>query len=206
MSTFGALLLAGGRASRLDGAAKPLLEVGGITLLDRAIAAVTDAGAAPIVVVGPGPVERARDAAVEWVREDPPFGGPAAAVVAGLAADRTGGADPEWTFVLACDLPRVDAVVARLVADIPLLPAETDGICLADPSGRPQWLSGAYRTGSLRSAASALPDHGRDAPVRLLLDDFAIAVITVDAAIVEDVDTWDDLDRARARALSEEDE
>ena len=57
-----AIILAGGRASRLDGAAKPLLEVGGRTLLDRAIAAV--AGCDPIVVGPPVPVH----GEVAWTR------------------------------------------------------------------------------------------------------------------------------------------
>lgn len=202
MSTFGAILLAGGRASRVGGAAKHLFEIDGVTLLDRALTAVQDAGASPIVVVGPRERHPESDD-IAWMREVPPFGGPAAAIVAALATPAEHASEPEWTIVLACDLPRVDDVVARLRADIPLLPADTEGICLADPSGRPQWLTGAYRTATLRAAASALPDRGQDAPVRALLADLAIAVVAVDAEIVEDVDTWDDL--ARVRARTEED-
>ncbi|WP_460772382.1 molybdenum cofactor guanylyltransferase [Microbacterium sp. GXF7504] len=197
-----AILLAGGRASRVDGAAKPLFEVGGRTLLDRAVAAVTDAGAGPVTVVGPVLDETLP---VRWVREDPPFGGPAAAVVAALAATQAtdAAADPDWTLLLACDLARPDLAVTRLLADLPLLPDDTEGVCLADEGSRPQWLTGAYRTRALRRAAASLPDGGRDAPVRALLDDLAIAALRAPDDVTADVDTWEDLERAR-RALEED--
>ncbi|WP_109211467.1 MULTISPECIES: NTP transferase domain-containing protein [Microbacterium] len=193
---LGAILLAGGRASRVDGAAKPLFEVGGRTLLHAAVTAVTDAAARPITAVAPVLDETLP---IAWVREDPPFSGPAAAIVAALRSWQEAD-DPEWTLLLACDLPGVGAAVRRLVDDLPLLPADTDGICLADRSSRPQWLIGAYRTRALRVAASALPDAGRDAPVRALLDDLAIVVVTASDDLTRDVDTWEDLEEARRRA------
>lgn len=197
---LGAILLAGGRATRVDGATKPLFEVGGRTLLSAAVEAATDAGARPITVVGP-----VLDAAlpVAWVREEPPFAGPAAAVVAALESWLAGAEpEPEWTLLLACDLPRVGAAVRRLVADIVLLPSDTDGACLADASSRPQWLTGVYRTRVLRDAASALPDRGQDAPVRALMADLAIAVVAAPDDLTRDVDTWQDLEEARARSAS----
>lgn len=231
VASLGAILLAGGRASRVDGAAKPLFEVGGSTLLARAIAAATDAGASPITIVGPPPEHPSTGARGEarasgevigalaptatpptsalsrlpdWVREDPPFGGPAAATVTALASWAARDALPEWMLLLACDLPRADAVVTRLCSDLLLLPSDTDGLCLADPTGRPQWLSGLYRTAAMTAAASALPDRGRDAAVRALFHDMQIAVVRVESGIVDDIDTWDDLARARAQAASEE--
>ncbi|MCC4909009.1 molybdenum cofactor guanylyltransferase [Microbacterium sp. cx-59] len=197
-ATLGAIVLAGGRATRLDGVDKPALEVGGISLLERAVAAAQAAGAASVVIVGPPGAELPHTVRVQ---EQPAFAGPAAAIVAGLGAlgGREAGAanDPEWMLVLAADLARPDAAVARLVADLALLPADTDGVCLADGSSRPQWLTGAYRTASLRRAAKAIPDAGRDAPVRALLDDLSIAVFRVPDDIVHDVDTWQDLEQAR---------
>ncbi|KJL41516.1 MULTISPECIES: molybdenum cofactor guanylyltransferase [Microbacterium] len=193
---LGAILLAGGRASRVDGAAKPLFDVGGRTLLAAAVTAATDAAARPITVVAP---VLDKTLPVDWVREDPPFTGPAAAVVAALASWSEDD-DPAWTLVLACDLPGTGAAVRRLVDDIPLLPSDSDGVCLADASSRPQWLIGAYRTGALRAAASVLPDAGRDAPVRALLDDLAITVVVAPDDLTRDVDTWEDLEEARRRA------
>lgn len=199
---LGAILLAGGRASRVDGAAKPLFEVGGRTLLAAAVGAATDAGARPVTVAAP--VLDDSLPVTAWVREEPPFGGPTAAVIAALASWRQE-SDPVWTLLLACDLPGVGAAVQRLVADIGLLPSDTDGVCLGDAASRPQWLTGLYRTSALRAAASALPDRGRDAPVRALLADLAITVLTVpddrtQDDLIKDIDTWDDLEQARLRA------
>lgn len=201
-----AIVLAGGRASRLGGAAKPLLEVGGRTLLDHAVAAVADCD--PVIVVGPRmPVA----GNVAWVREDPPFGGPVAAIAAGLAhletiAPETATpettttepttAEPAEVYVLAADLPNADEAVA-LLRQHPLSPAE-DGVCLSDASGRMQWLTGRYRVDALRAAARALPDEGRDASARVLLG--GLTLTAVDAGgLAADVDTWDDLERARAK-------
>ena len=193
---LGAILLAGGRGTRVDGAVKPLFEVGGRTLLSTAVTAATDAGAQPLTVVAPMLDE---SLPVGWVREDPPFGGPAAAVVAALASWPAED-DPEWTLVLACDLPGVDAAVRRLVDDLPMLPADTEGLCLGDASSRPQWLTAVFRTRALRQAASALPKGGRDQPMRALVEDVAIAVVAAPDDLTRDVDTWEDLNEARARA------
>ncbi|MGN6221766.1 MAG: molybdenum cofactor guanylyltransferase [Microbacterium sp.] len=196
MTTLGAILLAGGRASRVDGAAKPLFDVGGRTLLAAATQAAADAGARPVTVVAPVLDETLP---VVWVREDPPFSGPAAATLAALATWPAAD-DPDWTLLLACDLPAIDAAVRRLVADIVLLPSDADGLCLGDASSRPQWLVGVYRTRALRQAASALPNRGADASMRALLADLAITVASVPGDLTRDVDTWEDLEEARARA------
>ncbi len=129
-----AILLAGGRGSRVGGAVKPLFEVGGSTLLAAAIDAVRAGGTGRVVVVAPV-LDAALD--VDWVREDPPFGGPVAAVVAALPA-----VDADEVYVIACDLAAPAAAVHRLTAPIP---PGADGVCLDD--GRRQWLIGRYRTG-----------------------------------------------------------
>ncbi|GAA5206982.1 molybdenum cofactor guanylyltransferase [Microbacterium kyungheense] len=195
---LGAILLAGGRASRVDGAAKPLFDVGGRTLLAAATQAALDAAAHPVTVVAPLLDETLP---VTWVREDPPFSGPAAATVAALASWPVAD-DPEWTLLLACDLPDAGAAVRRLVEDAVLLPADADGLCLGDASSRPQWLIGLYRTRALRAAASALVRSGADASMRALLDDLAITVVSVPGDLTRDVDTWQDLEQARARAAA----
>ncbi|WP_168387112.1 NTP transferase domain-containing protein, partial [Microbacterium sp. K41] len=63
------IVLVGGRGRRMGGAVKPLLKIGGETLLARTLRALDRAGAAPVYAVGP-----VLDAAAEvrWVREDPP--------------------------------------------------------------------------------------------------------------------------------------
>ncbi|WP_194765013.1 molybdenum cofactor guanylyltransferase [Microbacterium sp. UFMG61] len=186
-----AIVLAGGRASRLGGAAKPLLEVGGRTLLDHAVAAVADCD--PVIVVGPRmPVA----GNIAWVRENPPFGGPVAAIAAGLAHLGSTALETAEVYVLAADLPNADEAVA-LLRRHPLSPSE-DGVCLSDASGRMQWLTGRYRVDALRAAAQALPDEGRDASARALLG--GLTLTAVDAGgLAADIDTWDDLERARAK-------
>ncbi|AZS36767.1 Molybdenum cofactor guanylyltransferase [Microbacterium lemovicicum] len=102
-----AIILAGGAARRLGGVAKPLLEVRGRSLLQRAVDAARGAGCADVVVVGP---PASGVSGVRTVREDPAFGGPVAAIAAALPAVAT-----DWVLVLAADLPRSADAVALLV-------------------------------------------------------------------------------------------
>lgn len=184
-----AIVLAGGRASRLGGAAKPLLEVGGRTLIDGVLAALADAGVDPIVVCGP-PMPVARE--VSWVREDPPFGGPVTGIAAGLRA-----VDAERVALLAADLARPAAALAVLLPHAVEL-TEADAVCLADPDGRSQWLAGVYRADALRRGLAALADSGRDASLRDLLRGMRIRTVPASREAVADVDTWQDLEQARA--------
>lgn len=180
-----AIVLAGGRASRLGGVDKPQLVVDGISLLDHAVRAVSWCD--PIVIVGPtAPVA----AKVVWTRESPAFGGPVAAIAAGLEL-----IDRDDVCIIAADIPRaVDAVA--LLREHPS--GDADGLCLADAAGRAQWLIGRYRTAALRAALRDLPDSGRDASIRSIVSGLRLDVLTAEG-LVADVDTWDDLERARAR-------
>jgi molybdopterin-guanine dinucleotide biosynthesis protein A len=181
-----AILLAGGRASRVGGAAKPLFEIAGSTLLERAVQAVS--GCSPVIVVGDA-VAGIDD--VVFTREEPPFGGPGAAVV--WALDRLHD-EPEFTYLLGCDLPGAGDAVRRLEARLAALPADVDGLCLADGAGRPQWLIAAYRTAALRRT-SARPG----ASMQALLAPLHITTIPAPESETMDVDTWHDLANARRR-------
>ena len=198
--TVGAILLAGGRASRVDGAAKPLFDVGGQTLLARAVTAVTAAGARPIVVAAPdprpGPRRRMGAARILPSAARSRASSRRSASRARGRPSPTGRSSSHATSLASMPPSR------GCSSDILLVPADTDGVCLGDPSSRPQWLTGIYRTAALRRAAEAMPDGGRDAPVRALLDDLAITVIAVPGDLTDDVDTWEDLSRARAAAGS----
>ena len=81
-AAYDAVVLAGGAARRLGGADKPGVRVGGRALLDRVLAACAGAahhrGGRPTPGPPPGPWR--------WAREDPPGGGPLAALDAGLRA------------------------------------------------------------------------------------------------------------------------
>ena len=189
--SLGAIILAGGRATRLEGAAKPLLEIDGISLLRTATDAVDAAGCLPIIAVGPSASD---DPRLTWAREDPPFGGPVAGIVAGLENIET-----TQTLILSADLPRAPEAVSFLL-EAAALGAYADGLCLADDSGRPQWLIGLYRTSALRTAAAALPEEGANAAMRELLADLEIATVRAPPGVTADVDTWEDLRTARLPA------
>lgn len=188
MTVPAAIILAGGRASRLGGADKASVEVAGRRLVDHVYAAV--AGCAPVVAVGPESLARP---GVTVVREDPPFGGPVAALAAALTAmsglpeDSPARAIDAEAWVLACDLPRASRIVAAL-KDLPI-PDDADGVVLADADGRAQWLAGRYRLGSLQRAFTALGDVD-NAALRQLLAPLTLHTITDTADASLDLDTW----------------
>lgn len=196
----GAILLAGGRGLRMGGVAKPLLEVGGRSLVQRAVDAV--AGCHPITIVADVLDPGIRG--VEWTREEPPFGGPAAGVAAALTGWPTT-RSPTWTFVLASDLVQPDAVVATLAAVRQQLDPASDGAHLVDADGHAQWLAGLYRTSALRDAVAGLPDGAPGQSMRALLPGLALTPVPAPAPTTRDIDTWEDLDRARADAAPLED-
>jgi molybdenum cofactor guanylyltransferase len=178
-----AVLLAGGRASRLGGRYKPGIASGGRTLLDRALAAVADAGR--IVVVGPRrPVERR----VHWTVEQPPGGGPVAALAAGLAVLP----ESDEVAVLAADLSGVTrGTVDRLRAVLARCPG-TDGAVLCDRTGQRQWLIGVWRRGAL---VAALPEQPAGQSLRRTFAGLSIADVPELPGESADVDTQADLAR-----------
>ena len=180
---FDAIVLAGGRGSRLGGVSKPDATLAGRRLLDIALAAV--AGARRVVVVG----DVAVPATVLLTREDPPYGGPVAGVDAGFAAL---GDHAPWTLLLASDLPDAEAAVTALLAADPA--ADDDGACLLDADGRLQWLLGTYRTEALARRLAERGDPPLTAMYRLLQP---LHLLGVDPgrASVADIDTPDDLAR-----------
>lgn len=149
---YSALVLAGGRAARLGGQAKPQLQVGGRTMLGAVLAAVADADRR--IVVGP-PQPVPGDVVV--VREQPPGGGPVAALRAGLPEVAT-----DVVALLAGDLPFLSAA---LIADLRAALA-ADGVLVVDDGGRDQYLLGLWRTAALRAA---LPTDGGAVPLRRVL-------------------------------------
>ena len=76
---LGAVVLAGGTAARMGGVDKAVIEIDGVTLLERSLAATMSA--LEVVVVGE-PVPTSRP--VTFTREDPAGGGPAAGLLAGI--------------------------------------------------------------------------------------------------------------------------
>jgi len=178
-----AIILAGGRASRLGGVDKAAVEIDGIALVDHVYAAVQ--GCVPIIAVGPASIGRD---GVQVVREEPPFAGPVAAIAAGVAALKE--ADAIETWILACDLPLAPALIARLSAVA--LPPHADAVIAVDADGREQWLAGRYRLSSLRTALAQFTDSS-GASVRALVAPLSLHTVA-DAGTARDLDTWADIE------------
>jgi molybdopterin-guanine dinucleotide biosynthesis protein A len=95
---FGCIILTGGAASRM-GADKGALVWMGLRAVDRVAALAGAAGAQAIVTVG------ATDYGLPLVRDDPPLGGPAGGVLAGVEHLRGSGCSR--ALVLAVDAPTI---------------------------------------------------------------------------------------------------
>ncbi|MET7697254.1 NTP transferase domain-containing protein [Streptomyces sp. NPDC005485] len=151
---YDAVVLAGGAARRLGGADKPGVRVGGRPLLDRVLAACSGA-AVTVVVAEPRPTARS----VTWAREDPPGGGPLAALAAGLRHTSA-----QYVVVLSADLPFLaGTTVRRLVAG---LRADASGEGLSGPGSRPNDSAVAVQgSGPPRPRTAALETGPEGAPV-----------------------------------------
>lgn len=180
-----AVILTGGTGVRLGGVDKASIEIAGQTLLEHALTAT--AVADEVVVVGPQvPTSRP----VTWTREDPPGGGPAAGLLAGLDALAF---RPELVCVLAVDMPRFSAgTVARLV-DVLLSSDEADAACLVDEEDRKQWLAGVYRYDALAGARPADREDEHGLSTRKMLMPLRIVGVPAVEGEARDVDTWADL-------------
>jgi len=192
------VILAGGAGERLGGVSKADLLLGGRRLLDHILDDLAAGRAGMplgrVVVVAPDSV--AVPAGVSRTLEDPPGGGPAAGICAGL--ELLG--DGALVAVLTCDAPRsARALPALLVAVAGASGgsggsgggAGVDGAVVRNAAGYDQYLLGIYRFAALRRRARE--EHGaRDVSARHL---FApLHLVTVDAGDLDrDVDTWADL-------------
>ncbi len=200
-----ALVLAGGAASRLGGS-KCDRDVGGRTLLERSLDLAQ--AVADDVVLLTGPARRpgagldlalAGRPGVRCVADGEDLLGPLAGLSAGLAAARC-----EWAVLLACDMPFVTpAAVAALARRASR--CEADAVVIRTPAGlapmpalyhRRVLAALAARRGvadlSLQGLLAAVPR--REAGP----DELGEAL---DGRLLDNVNTPDDLERARAAAL-----
>ncbi len=186
---FDAIILAGGGAARLGGTDKAMLEITGVSLLDRVIAAVADAE--QLIVVGPArPLLRA-SAPVTWRREHPAGGGPVAALAAALPHG-----DADIVVTLAADLPSIGPAVPVLLAALGGSPS--DCAALVDGAGRVNYLAAAWRRESLARALAAVGEPN-GAAMRSLVAGAMLIEVPDGGGWGLDCDTWDDIDRARSR-------
>jgi molybdopterin-guanine dinucleotide biosynthesis protein A len=195
------IVLAGGRSSRLGSVPKSGLVYANQTLLQRSLTA-----AAPLrrtVVVG-GVTAKELPAGVLLTRENPPFGGPAAGIAAGVATLTA--ADPEpsdFVLVLACDMPRIGAATTALlgrlanVSDTAGGNAGTDGLVSLDQNERVQPLAAVYRTETLTHVLAVRERRGAltGLSVFQLISGMHLAPVPVPPGSTDDVDTWEDAAR-----------
>ena len=181
--SFDAVVLAGGRGTRLGGVDKALLRVDGSTLLERVLDATRSASNA--IVVGP-PRDLPLPRSVEWTREVPEGGGPVAALAAGLER-----VEQPFVLVVAVDMPYVTRdVVVRLVESS----SEDRGALIVDETGKLQPLLAAYPVDPLRHRLRALGRLDGLSMTRLVE---GLSFVTVaDPIAARDCDTPADLELA----------
>ena len=148
----------------------------------------------PVVCVGPERQELVPAGRnVSWTREEPPFGGPLAAVRAGIQTLAEERPDVWLVAVIAADMPRVGSALPALVTLVThperAGAAALDGACLVDDSGRRQPLAGVYRTEHLSALLDGDVD---DRPARALFAGARIGEIT-DPDAAQDIDTMAEL-------------
>lgn len=184
---FHAVVLAGGRSSRLGGTPKARLRQQGRTLVELTVDAVREA--AGVVVVGPP--DLAVPEGVLRAREDPPFSGPAAGIAAGLRV-LVALPDADWTMTLACDMPGVARAVPLLLDAARAGPDAAGYVCVP-PDGHRQPLAALYRSDVLRGAYAG--QDPADRSVFSFVRDLPLQDVTVPEEATADVDTWDDVHR-----------
>lgn len=162
------------------------MPLAGVSSLDRVLAACPPG---PRIVVGP-PDERDRPG-VSFAREDPPFGGPVAALIAGLRL--VDAAPVRDVLVLAGDLPLVTSGTLRALLDGP--PGTVR--CAVDERSRLQYLCSCWPSHRL---FGALPPSGAGGgmSMRRLFTGLApseLVPVRVDPQTLIDLDTPADLKR-----------
>lgn len=134
MTKYAGLILAGGRSSRMGGGLpKALIELAGMTLLARTIAALTPEVDDLAVNLPPG--VDVPDLALPVVRDEvPTFEGPLAGVLAGFVRASALPVRPTHLLTAPVDLPFLPA---GLAASLATAAGDPDAIVLAEgPSGR----------------------------------------------------------------------
>jgi len=198
------VVLTGGDSRRM-GSHKPSLRVGDRSLVSRVVDA---ARPRPTLVVGlPDDVPDG----IPVIREDPPGGGPVAALGAAVDTLSSSAEPPERITVLAADLPFVTtAHLDRLAAALDGAP-DADLAVTTDPSGHANWLCATWRVAGLQPRLQALRDtpggpllpglQGRS--MRQLARGATVVEVPDEGGLALDVDTPQQLEAARSRALDE---
>lgn len=146
------------------------------------VGAARESGCEKVIVAGDVEAEGA-----VTVREDPPFGGPAAGLAAALPL-----AGSEWILLLACDLPHARLLCSLLFESYREMDPEIDGL-VAVYENRIQWLAGIYRRSSVEAALARLGDAA-DASMRDLFGQLKLREVQDPEGLSRDIDTPEELE------------
>lgn len=215
-----AVLLAGGRGSRLGGVEKAELEVAGRPLVAQWCAALAERGIT-VAVIGPSRLAPLLPPGTMLTREEPRFSGPASALYAGWTALEAGRGETapvradgvrggEYLAVLAVDIVEPVALLDWLFAQLHLNGA-AGALVPVDRSGKDQLTCSLHALGPLRSRMAGVgPDDVVGSSLRRLLlaedrssgnrADLTVARPVLPNQLGADVDTPDDAQRLGVRA------
>ena len=191
MTTVDAIVLAGGRATRMGGVDKPAIAVGGRPMLGVALDAVAEC--VRIVVVGPHRPELPPE--IRQVQEVPAESGPVAAIACGVRALQECDFPADLVVTLAADLPFLTAsAISELIGYATTSVA--DAVFATDESGRPQYLVGVWRRTALLAALRRL-DSVTNQPMKALVP---VSTMMVALSGIADCDTPEQVRAAQAAA------
>ncbi len=181
----GAVLIGG--VSRRMGRDKAAIEIGGRSLAALVADELVAAGADEVLAVG-GVEGRAAVApsTTRWVADDWPGRGPVGGVATALGTARS-----DVVVVVACDLPALDAAtVGRLVTA--LADAEDADVAVARSTRGREPMIASWRRRA-RAELVRLLDAGDGAGLHLALDALAAVEVSVDDAVVTNLNRPEDL-------------
>jgi molybdopterin-guanine dinucleotide biosynthesis protein A len=193
------IVLAGGRSTRF-GAAKLDADLAGRSVLDRTIEAIGAACTEVVVVGRPPPGISGPTEATRYLEDRVPFEGPLVGLHAGLAH-----AAHDLVVVVAGDMPFVRGEVLRALLERIARPSVGDAAVLVDHGEARPLPMALRRLPALDAAEQAI--GGGERSLRQLLARLRVETIAepswrrLDASAdsLIDIDSPEDLDRARAR-------
>ena len=183
--SLAAVVLAGGESRRFGGD-KLAADLHGLSLLERALTGLPSD--AQLIIVGP---EREIGRPAAFAREEPPGGGPAAAMIAGLRLALS--TDTEAIVVLPGDAPAAGRAAMTLLSI--LRSSGASAVLAVDGSGRAQPLQLALRPAAAKALIASAGDRdGAGESARQLVDRLSPPPQRVPVAPCHfDIDTRDQL-------------
>jgi molybdopterin-guanine dinucleotide biosynthesis protein A len=189
-----ACVLAGGRATRLGGRAKPMLAVQGAPILERQLVVLAPRVGDILVAIAPGAAPMLDSTRVRFVEDAVGGAGPLAGIVAAASAAPM--------LVVAGDLPDLQAAVVDL-----LIAAYDDTVDAVVPRvrGLPEPLLAVYGPAAVEVARARLATGRRkaaavfeDPSLRIRwIEEAALRAVDPQLRSLDDIDTPDDLERWR---------